>query len=68
MEALSRHWAGVPPISSTAALAAMAEATPTSAWQPPTAPDTVAFRMARYPMALALYSAGRMAVREVVFL
>ena len=35
-------------MSSTAAEAAIAEATPTSAWQPPTAPATVAFLMASY--------------------
>ena len=47
VEAASRHCSGLPPMSSTAAEAAMAEAMPTSAWQPPTAPATVALRMAR---------------------
>ena len=46
-EAALRHCFAVPPMSSTAAEAAIAEATPTSAWQPPTAPATVAFLMAR---------------------
>ena len=41
------HSFGEPPISSTAADAAIADATPTSAWHPPTAPATVAFRIAR---------------------
>ena len=35
---------GVPPNSSTAALAAIAAADPISAWHPPSAPATVAFR------------------------
>ena len=47
VEAALRHSSGLPPMSSTAAEAAMAAATPTSAWQPPTAPATVALRMAR---------------------
>ena len=42
-DAASRHWAGVPSKSSTAADAAMALAAPTSAWHPPSAPAVVAF-------------------------
>ena len=37
-------------------VAAMADAAPTSAWQPPSAPATVAFRMMSMPMAPALAS------------
>ena len=48
-----RHCAGVPPASSQVAAAAMAHAAPTSAWQPPSAPDTVAFLVMRYPTAAA---------------
>ena len=47
VDAAVRDCRGVPPMSSTAAEAAIADATPTSAWQPPTAPATVALRMAR---------------------
>ena len=54
--AAARHWAGVPPIISTAALAAMALAVPTSAWQPPSAPDTVDARATSMPTAAALAS------------
>ena len=54
MPAASRHMAGVPPMSSTAMLAAMALAEPTSAWQPPSAPATVALRAMICPTAAAL--------------
>ena len=47
VDAAKVHSFGEPPISSTAADAAIADATPTSAWHPPTAPATVAFRIAR---------------------
>ena len=40
---------------STAAAAAMAEAAPTSAWHPASAPATEAFRIRRYPTAPAVY-------------
>ena len=40
-------------MSSTDAAAAIAAAEPISAWQPPSAPDTVALRVMRYPMAAA---------------
>ena len=36
------HCSGLPPASSTAAAAAMALAAPTSAWQPPAAPEIIA--------------------------
>ena len=58
MDAADRHCAGVPPRSSVSALAAMAEAAPTSAWHPASAPDTEAFRISRYPTAPALSSPG----------
>ena len=45
--AAAKHCAGVPPMSSTDAAAAIAAAEPTSAWQPPSAPDTVALRVMR---------------------
>lgn len=38
---------GVPPSSSTHAAAAIAAAEPISAWQPPSAPETVALRVIR---------------------
>ena len=56
MDAADRHCSGVPPRSSVSALAAMAEAAPTSAWHPASAPDTEAFRISRYPTAPALSS------------
>ena len=52
-----KHCAGVPPKSSHAALAAMALAAPTSAWQPPSAPATVAFLVIKYPIAAAFAKA-----------
>ena len=42
-----KHCSGVPPSSSTHAAAAMAAAEPISAWQPPSAPETVALRVIR---------------------
>ena len=59
--AASRACAGVPPAISTAAAAAMAAAAPISAWQPPSAPDTVALRAMRYPTAPAASSPRRSA-------
>ena len=43
-DAASSAWVGVPPAMATAAAAAMAAALPTSAWQPPSAPETLALR------------------------
>lgn len=43
----ARQRSGAPPASATAAAAAMAAALPTSAWQPPSAPDTLALRAMR---------------------
>ncbi len=40
----------LPPLISTAAADAMAAATPHSAWQPPSAPETVALRVITAPM------------------
>ena len=58
VEAASRASSGVPPRSSTRAAAAIAEADPTSAWQPPSAPETEALRARRAPTALAHHRAS----------
>ena len=63
-EAAAKHWRGVPPNSSHAAEAAMALAAPTSAWQPPSAPETVALRVMRYPMPAAFANASTICSSE----
>ena len=50
----SPHCEGVPPMSSTSAAAAIPEALPHSAWQPPWAPATLAFCAITMPMAPAV--------------
>ncbi len=57
VEAAERQASGVPPSSSQMAEAAMAVAVPTSAWQPPSAPETEALRATIAPMAQAFQSA-----------
>ena len=57
IDAASRHWRTVPPMSSTSALAAMAAAAPTSAWHPPSAPATVALSEMSAPIAAAFHNA-----------
>ena len=52
-DAASSACSGVPPKSCTSAAAAMAAALPTSAWQPPSAPETLAFNVRMRPMAAA---------------
>ena len=54
MAQASAHWAGVPPISSVSAAAAMAAAVPHSAWQPPWAPAMLARFAAAMPKAPAV--------------
>src|SRR5512140_2068435 len=52
-------WRGVPPISWAAAPAAMAQATPTSPWQPTSAPEMDALNLARFPINPAVANAWR---------
>ncbi len=59
MDAAARHACGSPPRSCVAAAAAMALAVPTSAWQPPSAPATVALRLTTKPTAAAHARASR---------
>ena len=56
IDAASRLCCGVPPNIATAAAAAIAEAEPTSAWQPASAPATEALRISRQPIAPAVKS------------
>jgi len=56
--AASSDWRGVPPRTDTMPAAAMAAADPVSAWQPPSAPDTVALRVIIIPIAPETKSAS----------